>query len=92
MQYNAPKAEKQYKRILKGATFNDDKIFQINSKPVLPKSLFKAAAIVEHGPCHVTTGGMITIIQQHFTTYGLNSLKKFVLHVQSVLNTTLKET
>ena len=62
----------------KGATQNSDGIFQVNNTPVLPKSLFKAAAIVTHGPCHVSTGGMSTIIQQHFTTYGLNSyLKNF---------------
>ncbi|XP_014823266.1 PREDICTED: uncharacterized protein LOC106903790 isoform X2 [Poecilia mexicana] len=77
MQDNAPQVEKRM-WITKGAQINDENIFEVNNKPVLPKSLFKAAAIVTHGRCHVSTGGMVTIIQQYFTTYGLNSyLKNF---------------
>ncbi|XP_027862516.1 uncharacterized protein LOC114137885 [Xiphophorus couchianus] len=77
MQDNAPQAEKRL-WITKGAKMNVGNIFEVNDKPVLPKSLFKAAAIVSHGRCHVSTGGMETIIKQHFTTYGLNSyLKSF---------------
>ena len=67
MQQNASVQEKQI-WATKGATQNSDGIFQVNNKPVLPKALFKAAAIVTHWPCHVSTGGMSAIIQQHFTT------------------------
>ena len=49
MQQNALVQEKQM-WATKGATQNSDGIFQVNDKPVLPKSLFKAAAIVTHGP------------------------------------------
>jgi len=67
MQQNASVQEKQM-WTTKGAPQNSDVIFQVNDKPVLPTALFKAAAIVTHGPCHVSTGGMSAIIQQHFTT------------------------
>ena len=76
MQQNASVQEKQM-WATKGATQNSDGIFQVNEKPVLSKSLFKAAAIVTHGHYHVSTGGMRAIIQQHFTTYGLNFYLKF---------------
>ncbi|XP_054915456.1 uncharacterized protein LOC129378971 [Poeciliopsis prolifica] len=58
MQDNAPQVEKRM-WITKGAKINDEKIFEVNDKPVLPKSLFKAAAILSHGESHVSTGGMV---------------------------------
>uniref|UniRef100_A0A1A8EXA3 RNase H type-1 domain-containing protein n=1 Tax=Nothobranchius korthausae TaxID=1143690 RepID=A0A1A8EXA3_9TELE len=69
MQTHAPAAEKQLWKV-KGATLSPD---VTHGKHVLPKSLFKAAALVAHGPCHVSTGGMSHLIRQHFTTYNLES-------------------
>uniref|UniRef100_A0A8C6NRS4 RNase H type-1 domain-containing protein n=1 Tax=Nothobranchius furzeri TaxID=105023 RepID=A0A8C6NRS4_NOTFU len=77
MQSHAPAAEKHLWKT-RGAVFSQDGLFVVNGKPVLPKSLFKAAALLTHGPCHVSTGGMTHLIQQHFTTYNLESyLKNF---------------
>lgn len=77
MQHNAPRVEQQM-WLSKGATLNTHDIYCVNDKPILPKSLFKAAAIVSHGQCHVSTGGKMTLIQDQFTTYGLNLyLKNF---------------
>lgn len=54
----------------------------LTGKPVLPKGLFKWAAIMSHGLCHVSTGGMVQTVEQHFTTYGFNNYSNiFVLHV-----------
>ncbi|XP_036001825.1 uncharacterized protein LOC110368189 [Fundulus heteroclitus] len=76
-QQTAPTAEKQM-WVKNGATVNLGGFYTICNKPVLPKSLFQAAAMLSHGVCHVSTGGMVTVIQQHFTTYGFLFLcKKF---------------
>uniref|UniRef100_A0A1A8SB57 ribonuclease H n=1 Tax=Nothobranchius rachovii TaxID=451742 RepID=A0A1A8SB57_9TELE len=72
MQVHAPAAEKQLWKV-KGATLSADGLYVAHDKPVLPKSLFKAAALVSHGPCHVSTEGMAHLIKQHFTTYNLES-------------------
>ncbi|XP_013888178.1 uncharacterized protein K02A2.6, partial [Austrofundulus limnaeus] len=74
-QDSAPATEKQ-SWLNRGAC---KKLFwEINDKPVLPKSLFRAAALSTHGPCHVSTGGMIEIIQKTFFTIGLEAyLKQF---------------
>lgn len=72
----APKQEIQ-SWVNRGAT-QADAIWTLDGKPVLPKSLFKAAAVATHGPCHVSTGGMVEIITQWFTTIGLEGyLKQF---------------
>ncbi|XP_048859266.1 uncharacterized protein K02A2.6-like [Brienomyrus brachyistius] len=42
----------------------------MNDKPILPKNLYKTAALVSHGNTHVSTGGMVHIIQQYF--YAIN--------------------
>uniref|UniRef100_A0A1A7X1Y1 Uncharacterized protein n=1 Tax=Iconisemion striatum TaxID=60296 RepID=A0A1A7X1Y1_9TELE len=77
MQKNAPLAEKRLWET-KGAILDERGLYTVNDKPVLPKSLFKAAVVAAHGRCHVATGGMTSIIQQHFTTYNLQSyLKNF---------------
>nr|XP_049574037.1 uncharacterized protein LOC125967226 [Syngnathus scovelli] len=75
MQHLAPKQE-QKMWIAKGAQLTDKDIYVVNDKPVLPKSLFKAAAISTHGSTHVSTGGMQELISQHFTTYGFNLYSK----------------
>lgn len=45
-------------------------------KPVLPKNMFRFAAILSHGPCHVSTGGMISQIDQVFEAPGFQSYSK----------------
>lgn len=40
-------------------------------KPIFPKSMYKWSAVMSHGPCHVSTGGMMALVQ-HYTAYGLN--------------------
>lgn len=52
-----------------------------NGKPWLPKSLFKWAAKLTHGPCHVSTRGMVSLLHRHyytigFTTYSRNFCKQ----------------
>nr|XP_049612462.1 uncharacterized protein LOC125989971 [Syngnathus scovelli] len=76
MQGNAPMVEKRM-WTTKGAIVDTDNIHRINDKPVLPKSLFKAAVLATHGPCHVSTGGMKSIIDQQFTTFGLDAYLNF---------------
>ena len=38
--------------------------------------MYKWAAIVAHGPCHVSTGGMNSIIEQHYTHYYFTTYSK----------------
>ena len=45
-------------------------------KPVLPKNVFKWAAIVSHGPCHVSTGGMVALVQSQYYAIGFQSYSK----------------
>ena len=35
--------------------------------------LYKWAAIKSHGDTHVSTGGMVSIVHEHYTTYGLKT-------------------
>nr|XP_033931279.1 uncharacterized protein LOC117439493 [Pseudochaenichthys georgianus] len=49
---------------------------RINNKIVFPVSLYKTAAHLSHGPCHVSTGGMVTIINEHFHTYSYITFSK----------------
>jgi len=39
-------------------------------KLLLPKSLLEYAALLSHGPRHVSTGGMVAKINKDFTVYG----------------------
>ncbi|XP_032431977.1 uncharacterized protein LOC116728191 isoform X4 [Xiphophorus hellerii] len=84
MQDNAPQAEKRL-WITKGAKMNVGNIFEVNDKPVLPKSLFKAAAIVSHGRCHVSTGGMESINKTAFHNVWFKFLLKIFLYCMSSL-------
>lgn len=56
----SPKEQKQW--LKHGAVLDTDDIMKIAGKPILPKSLHKTAALVSHGVSHVSTGGMIFII------------------------------
>lgn len=48
-------------------------------KPVLLKSLHKTATLVNHGVTHVSSGGMIQVINTHFYTLNFEtSVKEFV--------------
>ncbi|XP_034084434.1 uncharacterized protein LOC117554222 isoform X1 [Gymnodraco acuticeps] len=75
MQNNAPDREKK-KWLTDGATTDPEGTFRINNKIVLPVSLYKTAAHLSHGPCHVSTGGMVTIINEHFHTYNYITFSK----------------
>ncbi|XP_056284101.1 uncharacterized protein LOC130202517 isoform X2 [Pseudoliparis swirei] len=55
----------------------ENKMLCIEGKPILPKSLFKAAAILSHGQCHVSTGGMVSMIQQYFYTINIQNYLNF---------------
>lgn len=57
MQTSAPDNEKQY-WVKQGAETDKTGLYTQANKPILPKNLYKAAAILSHGPCHVSTGGM----------------------------------
>ncbi|XP_034075534.1 uncharacterized protein LOC117548388 isoform X2 [Gymnodraco acuticeps] len=75
MQNSAPDREKK-KWLTDGATTDPEGTFRINNKIVLPVSLYKTAAHLSHGPCHVSTGGMVTIINEHFHTYNYITFSK----------------
>lgn len=67
----------------KGAIENSQVIFFFfcdpKGKPILPKGLLKWEAIMSHGPCHDSTGGMAQAIEQPFAAYVFNNYsKKFV--------------
>nr|XP_023654841.1 uncharacterized protein LOC111837203 [Paramormyrops kingsleyae] len=51
-------------------------IYHIDDKPALPKHLYKTAALVSHGNTHVSTGGMVHIIHQHFYTINFSDYAK----------------
>ncbi|XP_013856418.1 uncharacterized protein LOC106512310 [Austrofundulus limnaeus] len=72
-QEHAPQSEKQ-SWLNRGAI--KTQFWVIKNKPILPRSLFHAAAISTHGPCHVSTGGMIDIIHKFFFTIGLEAYLK----------------
>ena len=42
----------------------------------MPKSLYRYAAILSHGLNHVSTGGMVSIVNMAFTTYGFTNYSK----------------
>lgn len=68
-QNNAPTLEQQG-WIRQGGIQDKDQIYTINNKPILPRSLYKAAAILSHGQCHVSTGGMVGLINDRYTAQG----------------------
>lgn len=71
-QNKAPYAERQaWKK--KRAHINNDLYIGLDNKPWLLRSLFKWAAELTHGPCHVSTGGMIHQVNQHYHTIGFNT-------------------
>ena len=56
-----------------------DGLIMISGKPCLPRSLFEMMAKLSHGPCHVSRGGMVEIVERHFHAPGFNNYsKKFV--------------
>ena len=56
-----------------GATLKDEVYVSPDQKPIFPRSLYKWAAIKSHGDTHVSTGGMVSIVHKHYTTYGLKT-------------------
>ena len=70
-----PKQEQeQWKR--KGAKLNNGVHMWPENKPILPKNLYKWAARLSHGKTLVSTGGMVGLVNQIYTTYGFNSYSK----------------
>ncbi|XP_041423616.1 protein NYNRIN-like [Xenopus laevis] len=79
MQDTVSEAER-HKWVSKGAQLRQGIYYCPAGKPILPTTLFRYAAILSHGQSHVSTGGMVTIINKVFTTYGFsNYSKKFCL-------------
>lgn len=79
-QDDAPQQEKT-KWTTEGAT-KQKYIYVKENKPILPKNLYETAAILSHGSCHVSTGGMVEITHKYFYTFGFNSYaKSLVKHV-----------
>lgn len=56
----------------KGATLQDRIYVSTDKKPILPKNLFKWAAVLSHGSSHVSARAMVSLVEKHFTTYGFN--------------------
>lgn len=75
MQQQSPKTEKDY-WIKQGAILHEGTYISTDNKPILPKNLYKWAAILSHGPTHVSTGGMVGQVNKHYTTYGFNLYSK----------------
>lgn len=76
-QKQAPAAEiKSW--VTRGAMLHQD-LYQIGDKPVLPKSLHATAALVSHGITHVSTGGMVTLVNNTYYTVNFEtSARTFV--------------
>ena len=67
----------------------------LSGKPCLPRSLFTLVARLSHGKTHVSTGGMVNIIQTLFhTSPGLQLYLNFffVNHALHAVKTTFKAT
>lgn len=64
---------------LDGAQKDTFGLYKVLRKPCLPRSLFQAVAKLSHGQSHVSTGGMVAIVEQNFhITKGLITyLKNF---------------
>ncbi len=69
-------AQKQPKLKHSPTSRDKDGIYQKDNKPILPKSLYKTAAIVSHGKPHVSTGGMVHIIHTLFYTINFHDYAK----------------
>ena len=67
MQEHAPDKEKQA-WTNQSIVQNKEGLFHKDNKPIIPRSLFQAVAVLSHGKSHVSTGGMMNIVQQTFTT------------------------
>ncbi|KAM4631654.1 uncharacterized protein O3C94_002137 isoform 1-T1 [Discoglossus pictus] len=93
LQANAPSQEKTY-WLKKGSKLNADNIYEsLEGKPILPKSLFRYAAMLSHGISHVSRGSMVDMVSRIFSAYGLNTyFKIFVQGALFVHNTTLRVT
>ncbi|XP_061701674.1 protein NYNRIN-like [Syngnathoides biaculeatus] len=65
MQDNAPPNEKQ-QWTAAGAKMDCLGIYRVLDKPCIPRSLFQAVAKLSHGPSHVSTGGMVGIVENNF--------------------------
>ena len=50
-----------------GVQRKESGLFHKDNKPVIPRSLYQAVATLSHGKSHVSTGGMISMVQQNFT-------------------------
>ncbi|XP_025762589.1 uncharacterized protein LOC112846766 [Oreochromis niloticus] len=74
MQSHSPSAEKQL-WLTKGASLRGD-VYYLCDKPILPKNLYRTAAILSHGLCHVSTAGMVAAVEQQFFTLGFNAYSK----------------
>lgn len=75
MQSSSPEHEKQL--WLSNNTTLQNGIYTCpQGKPILSKSLFRWAAIVSHGSCHVSTGRMVEIIKTAFAAYGFTNYTK----------------
>uniref|UniRef100_A0A3Q3LJP8 ribonuclease H n=1 Tax=Mastacembelus armatus TaxID=205130 RepID=A0A3Q3LJP8_9TELE len=74
MQKRAPPAEQQL-WLKEGAIIEQD-LFKIKDKLCLPRSLYHTAAILTHGPCHVSTGGMVYAVEKYFHAPGFNNYSK----------------
>ena len=58
----------------KGATQTETGIWDsLEGKPILPKYVFRFAAILSHGNTVVSKGGMVSTIENIFTTYGFQN-------------------
>ncbi|XP_061625058.1 uncharacterized protein LOC133475738 isoform X1 [Phyllopteryx taeniolatus] len=75
MQQQSPQQERNNWE-KQGAKLQNEIYISTEGKQILPKNLFKWAAILSHGISHVSTGGMVAQINRHFTTYGFNLYSK----------------
>lgn len=74
-QTKAPNSEKtKWKQ--KGCEIVNDIYVGTDGKPWLPRSLYKWAAELTHGPCHVSTRGMVDQINKHYHTIGFNTFSQ----------------
>ena len=67
----AARTSEKHLWLSKGTTLDNNQRYVVHNKPILPRSLFRAAALMTHGPCHFLTGGMVSQIQRIFTTFGI---------------------
>lgn len=86
-QKSAPKSEKSTWHTKK-AKKNSQGLYELEGKPILPKSLYKWAANLSHGVTHVSTGGMYTMIDKYYSTIGLHKyLQNFLQAMRYLFKT-----